>query len=222
VFANSSNGGGPNQELADSQRRVTKRGLRTPEEIPRLEEVFRATTFIESSMRAGLVRLAAVALSVASCTSATEPLANVSAAVIPETVVRNVESSSGRVDVSLSFSITNPTTGSIYYSHCSPSLERKVDDRNWELVASKICFTIGPANLLLDGTLMIPAGESREVGAFMSGDYKNGVPSTVPAGTYRVRFAVLYRNPVAWRGAVGTQYKSTVLTTREFAISASN
>jgi len=122
--------------------------------------------------------------------------------------------------VSLSFSITNPTTGSIYYSRCGPSLERKVDDRSWELVASTICPPIAPANPL-DLTLMIPAREAREVGAFMSG-YEAGLPSNVPPGTYRVRFSVLYRNPVAWRGAVGTQYKSTVLTTRAFAIPASN
>ena len=71
---------------------------------------------IRRSMRAGMVQLAAVILAVTSCSSATEPLANVSAVVIPETVTRIVESSSGRVDVSLSFSINNPTTGMIYYS----------------------------------------------------------------------------------------------------------
>ena len=168
-----------------------------------------------------MIRLAAVVLTVASCTSATAPLADVSAVVIPETVVRSVEGSSGLVEVSLRFSITNPTTGSIYYARCGPSLERKIDDRSWELVASTVCPPIAPANPL-DLTLMIPARESREVGAFMSGDYEAGLPSTVPAGTYRVRFSVLYRNPVAWRGAVGTQYKSSVFTTREFAISASN
>jgi len=167
-------------------------------------------------MRAALARFAAVALSVASCTSATEPLANVSAAVIPGTVTRNVESSSGRVDVSLSFSINNSTTAAIYYANCSSSLERQVDDRSWEAVASTTCLTMAPANLL-DQTQLVPAGESREVGAFMSGDYH--APSAVPAGTYRVRFLVLYRNPVVWRGATGTQYKSDLLTTGEFTIS---
>ena len=168
-------------------------------------------------MRAGLVRLSVVIWAVASCTSATEPLASVSAAVIPGTVTRIVESSSGRVDVSLRFAITNPTTAPIYYGRCGPSLERQVDDGSWELVASTICPPIAPANPL-DLTLEIPAGESREVGAFMSGDYENGVPVSVPEGTYRVRFSVLARNPVVWRGDTGNQYKSRVVATRVFEL----
>ena len=133
------------------------------------------------------------------------------------TVTRTIESS-GRVDVSLSFYITNSTTAAIYFSRCGPSLERQVDDRSWEVVASTICPPIAPANPL-DLTLMIPAGESREVGAFMSGIYKNGSPSTVPEGAYRVSFAVLSRNPVVWRGDTGNQYKSSVLATSEFELS---
>jgi hypothetical protein len=160
-------------------------------------------------------------MSVAACTSATDPVANVSAVVIPETVVRNVESSSGLVEVSLRFSITNPTTGPIYYSRCGPSLERQMDDLRWELVASTICPPFAPANPL-DGTLTIPAGESGEVGAFMAGYGANGLPSTVPAGTYRVRFSILSRVPVVARGATGTQYKSYVFTTSEFTLSAPN
>ena len=171
-------------------------------------------------MHAGMVGLAAVAISVASCTSATEPLASVSAAVIPETVTRKVESSSGRVDVSLSFSITNPTIGSIYYSTCSAGLERQNGTR-WELVASTVCSTYASANPL-DRTREIPAGSTTEAGAYMSGYGEAGMTTMIPAGTYRVRFSVLYRNPVAWRGAVGNQYKSTELTTREFALPASN
>jgi hypothetical protein len=166
-------------------------------------------------MRARLVRLSALLFAVASCTNATEPLANVSAAVIPGTVTRIVESSSGRVDVSLRFSISNPTTSSIYVG-CGPSLERQVDG-SWELVASTICAAIAPANPL-DLTLEVPAGESREVNASMSGHYENGVPVSVPEGTYRVRFLVLARNPVVWRGDTGNQYKSRVVATSEFEL----
>ena len=158
-----------------------------------------------------------MALSVASCTSATEPLANVTAVVIPGTVTRIVESSSGRVDVSLRFSVSNPTTASIYFDRCGPSLERQVDDDSWRLVASTICPAVAPTNPL-ELTLEIPAGESREVSAFMSGHYENGLPSAVPEGTYRVRFSVLYRNPVVWRGDMGNQYKSIVAATREFEL----
>lgn len=168
-------------------------------------------------MRAALARIAAVALSVASCSRATEPLSDVSAVVVPGTVSRTVESSSGRVDVSLRFSITNPTTGPIYYSGCSPSLEQRIAGLRWEPVASKICLAIAPANFL-DGTLMIPAGESREVGAFMSADYDNGLHSTVPEGTYRVRFSVLARSPVVWHRATGHAYTSIVVATRVFAL----
>lgn len=170
-------------------------------------------------MRAEMTWLAAVVLSVASCTSATEPLANVSAVVIPETVTRIVESSSGRVDVSLRFSISNPTTGSIYYARCGPSLERQIDDRSWERVASTICPPIAPANSL-DGTLMIPAGESREVGAFMSGYGADGLPSTIPEGTYRVRFSILAPLGAVFRGKTGIQYRSQILTTNEFDLTA--
>ena len=156
-------------------------------------------------------------LAVASCSGATEPLANVSAAIIPGTVLRIVESSSGRVDVSLRFSITNPTTASIYYGRCGPSLERQVDDDSWDIVASTICPPVAATNPL-DLTLEIPAGQSREVEAFMSGDYENGLPATVPEGTYRVRFSVLYRNPVVFRGDMGYHYKATELATREFEL----
>ena len=164
-----------------------------------------------------MVRLSAVVLSVASCSSATEPLANVTALVIPGSVTRIIESSSGRVDVSLRFSISNPTTASIYFGRCGPSLERQVDGDSWELVASTICPPIAPANPL-DLTLEIPAGESREVSAFMSGHNEDGLPSAVPEGTYRVRFSVLYRNQVVWRGDTGNQYKSSELATSEFEL----
>jgi hypothetical protein len=168
-------------------------------------------------MRAGIVQLTAVVLSVASCSSATEPVANVTALVIPGTVNRIVESSSGRVDVSLRFSVSNPTTASIYFGRCGPSLERQVDNDSWRIVASTICPAIAPANPL-ELTLEIPAGESREVSAFMSGLYENGLPLTVPQGTYRVVFSVLYRNPVVWRGDMGNQYKSLLAATSEFEL----
>ena len=168
-------------------------------------------------MRAATVRIAAVALSVASCTSATEPLEGVRALVIPGTVSRIVESSSGRVDVSLRFSVSNPTTASIYFGRCGPSLEQQVAGDSWKIVASTICPAIAPANPL-ELTLEIPAGESREVSAFMSGLYENGSPLTVAEGTYRVRFSVLYRNPVVWRGDTGNQYKSVLAATSEFEL----
>lgn len=168
-------------------------------------------------MRAGMVQLTAIVVSVASCSSATEPVANVTALVIPGSVTRIIENSSGRVDVSLRFSVSNPTTASIYYGRCGPSLERQVDDRNWEIVASTICPAIAPANPL-DLTLEIPAGASSEVSAFMSGHYQNGVPSAVPEGTYRVRFSVLYRNPVVWRGDTGNQFKSIEAATSTFEL----
>lgn len=168
-------------------------------------------------MRAGTVRLAAMALSIASCTSATEPVANVTALVIPGSVTRLIENSSGRVDVSLRFSVSNPTTASIYFGRCGPSLERQVDNDSWKTVASTICPAIAPANPL-ELTVEIPAGESREVSAFMSGLYENGLPLTVPEGTYRVLFSVLYRNPVVWRGDTGNQFKSIEAATSAFEL----
>ena len=168
-------------------------------------------------MRAGMVQLTAVVMSVASCSSATEPIANVTALVIPGTVNRIVESSSGRVDVSLRFSVSNPTTASIYFGRCGPSLEWQVDNDSWKIVASTICPAIAPANPL-ELTLEIPAGESREISAFMSGLYENGLPLTVPEGTYRVVFSVLYRNPVVWRGDTGNQFKSIEAATSEFEL----
>jgi len=169
-------------------------------------------------MRAGIFRLAAAALSVVSCKSATEPLSNVSAVVLPETVARNLESSSGRVDVSLRFSISNPTSGPIYYAHCSASLERHSGGLQWEMVASTICLAYAPANPL-DGTLMIPAGESREAGAFMSGRYgEGGLPSTVPEGTYRVHFSILSPLPDVWRGVTGIELTSRSFFTDEFTL----
>ena len=178
-------------------------------------------TLIPKSMRAGIIPIVVAAVSVFSCSSPTDPLSDISAVVIPETVVRTVESSSGRVDVSLRFAIDNPTTDPIYYSHCGPSLERRKDDLSWELVASTICPPYAPADPL-DGTLTIPAGQSREAGAFMSGYGADGLPSNMPAGTYRVRFAILSRTQAFWRGTTGIQYRGMELTTREFALSATN
>lgn len=170
-------------------------------------------------MHAGMIRSALAAIAVVSCTSATEPLSSVSAVVLPETVVRTVESTSGRVDVSLKFLIDNPTPGPVYYSLCSASLERQAAELRWEGVASTTCLTYLSADPL-DRTVMVPAGGSREVGAFLSGYGANGLPSAVPAGTYRVRFAILSRQPVIWQTMKNVQYRSWLLTTSSFVMAA--
>ena len=168
-------------------------------------------------MRAGIIPVVVAAVSVLSCSSPTDPLSDVSAVVIPETVVRNVESTSGRVDVSLSFTISNPTARPLYYSHCSASLERQVGDGRWEYVASTMCLAYASPDPL-DRTSTILAGQSREVGAFMSGYGADGQLSTVPTGTYRVRFQVLSSTPVVWQGLKTVQYKSRSLITNDFIL----
>lgn len=122
--------------------------------------------------------------------------------------------------MSLRFAITNPTSGPVYYSSCSAGLERQNGAR-WELVASTICDAYAPADPL-ERTREIPAGESGEVGAFMSGYGENGLTTTAPEGTYRVSFSVLSELPALWRGTTGIRYKGTLLTTSEFALSAFN
>jgi hypothetical protein len=167
-------------------------------------------------MRAVLLPGVVAAASILACSGATDPLSSVSAAVIPETVSRTVEPMSGRVDVSLRFSISNPTTDEIYYAQCSALLERKKGSE-WESMASTICLAYASTNPL-DRTQMIPPGGSGEVGAFLSGYGENGPTLSLPAGTYRVRFSVLSPVYAVWRGAMGSKYRSERLSTNEFDI----
>ena len=177
-------------------------------------------TLIQKSMRAGIIPAFAAGVAVLSCSSPTDPLSDISAVVVPETIAQNVESTSGRVDVSLRFRITNPTSGPVYYSACSAGLERQNGTR-WEHVASTICLAYLSADPL-ERTREIPAGESGEVGAFMSGYGENGLTTRLPEGTYRVHFSVLSTLPVVWQGTTGIQYRGSSHTTSGFALTGAN
>lgn len=168
-------------------------------------------------MQTRFLTLATAIVSVASCTGPTEPLENVSAVVVQQTIARENEGASERVTATFRIAITNRSALDVYYSGCGVALEQKTNSR-WEYATSPVCLLMLPANPT-DGMIMIPAGLSREVEALMYADIDGqGWPSGGLDGLYRLRMTLLSPAPVAWRGMQAMQYRSHSLFTNQFAV----
>ena len=172
-------------------------------------------------MRTAFLRIVAAVAPTLSCTSATEPVSNVSATVIRQTVTRSVDGSQGSVDVTLQLLISNRTSDPAYQPGCSVSLEKQDTDHGWALVWSPVCIAMAPESPL-DGTLLIPAGESREVTVHVySGWGRDGWPTEGLDGTYRLNISILSRLP-DWGKIMGAEFRSRRLTTDEFTLTLSS